>query len=50
MQDIDPSPRFDARMWRHRFMSPLAAEGQSELPVTARNPLVHYLRLQHVAE
>jgi hypothetical protein len=50
MQDIDPSPRFDARLWRHRFMAPLAAEGQSELPVTSRNPLVHYLRLQHVAE
>lgn len=47
MQDIDPSPRFDARQWRHRHMAPLAAEGQSELPVTARNPLVHYLRLQH---
>jgi hypothetical protein len=49
MRDIDPSPRFDARMWRHRHMAPLAAEGQSELPVTARNPLVHYLRLQHAA-
>jgi hypothetical protein len=49
MRDIDPSPRFDARAWRHRHMAPLAAEGQSELPVAARNPLVHYLRLLHGA-
>jgi hypothetical protein len=49
MQDIDPSPRFDARAWRHRHMAPLAADGQSELPITARNPLVHYLRLRHDA-
>jgi hypothetical protein len=47
MQDIDPSPLFDARAWRHRHMAPLAAEGQSEMPVTARNPLVHYLRSRH---
>lgn len=44
MRDIDPSPRFDARAWRHRHMAPLGAEGQSELPVSARNPLVHHLR------
>jgi hypothetical protein len=49
MLDIDPSPRFDARTWRHRHMAPLAAEGQSELPVSARNPLVHYLRHRHAA-
>jgi hypothetical protein len=49
LRDIDPSPWFDARAWRHRHMAPLAAEGQSELPVTARNPLVHFLRLQHNA-
>ena len=42
--DIDPSPQFDARAWRHRHMAPLAAEGQSMLPVEARNPLVHHLR------
>jgi hypothetical protein len=47
-RDIDPSPRFDARLWRHRHMAPLAAEGQSELPVSARNPLVHYLRRQYM--
>jgi hypothetical protein len=46
LRDIDPSPRFDARMWRHRHMAPIAAEGQSELPVMARNPLVHFLRSQ----
>jgi hypothetical protein len=28
-------------------MAPLAAVGQSELPVTARNPLVHHLRIRH---
>jgi hypothetical protein len=44
LRDIDPSPRFDARAWRHRHMAPLGAEGQSELPVSARNPLVHHLR------
>ncbi len=44
MRDIDPSPCFDARGWRHRHMAPLGAEGQSELPVSARNPLVHHLR------
>ena len=44
LEDIDPSPRFDARAWRHRHMAPLAAEGQSELPISARNPLVHHLR------
>jgi hypothetical protein len=43
LQDIDPSPRFNARAWRHRHMAPLAAEGQSELPISARNPLVHHL-------
>ena len=47
LQDIDPSPRFDARLWRHRHMAPLAAEGQSELPVAARNPLVHHLQLRY---
>ena len=45
LRDIDPSPRFDARVWRHRHMAPPAGAGQSELPVAARNPLVHYLRL-----
>jgi len=50
LQDIDPSTRFNARMWRHRHMAPLAAEGQSELPVTARNPLVRHLRLQYHAD
>jgi len=49
LRDIDPSPRFDARTWRHRHMAPLAAEGQSELPVSARNPLVHHLRFLHAA-
>jgi hypothetical protein len=44
LRDIDPSPRFDARAWRHRHMAPVTAEGQSEMPVEARNPLVHYLR------
>ncbi len=43
LRDIDPSPRFDARRWRHSHMAPLAAEGQSELPVAARNPLVHFM-------
>jgi hypothetical protein len=47
MRDIDPSPRFDARAWRHRHMAPLSADGQSELPVATRNPLVHFLRRQH---
>jgi hypothetical protein len=47
LRDIDPSTRFDARSWRHRHMAPLAAVGQSELPVAARNPLVHHLRLQY---
>jgi hypothetical protein len=42
--DVDPSPRFDARAWRHAHMAPLGAEGQSELPISARNPLVHHLR------
>jgi len=49
LEDIDPSPRFDARGWRHRHMAPLGAEGQSELPVAARNPLVHHLRTLHEA-
>ncbi len=49
MQDIDPSPRFDARAWRHRHMAPLGAEGQSEMAVAARNPLVHHLRFLHEA-
>ncbi len=49
IRDIDPSPRFDARAWRHRHMAPPGAEGQSELPVSARNPLVHYLRFVHGA-
>jgi hypothetical protein len=49
LRDIDPSPRFDARAWRHRHMAPLSADGQSELPVTARNPLAHYLRSMHAA-
>lgn len=43
LSDIDPSPRFDAGGWRHRHMAPLAAQGQRGLPVTARNPLVHFL-------
>jgi hypothetical protein len=47
LRDIDPSSRFDARMWRHRHMAPVTAEGQSELPVAARNPLVHFMRLQY---
>lgn len=47
LQNIDPSGRFDARLWRHRHMAPLAADGQSELPVSVRNPLVHHLRLQY---
>jgi hypothetical protein len=49
IRDIDPSPRFDARMWRHLHMAPLAADGQSELPAAARNPLVHFLRTRHGA-
>jgi hypothetical protein len=49
LRDIDPSDRFDARLWRHRHMAPLAAVGQSELPVTARNPLVHFMRLRYAA-
>jgi len=44
IQDIDPSPLFNASGWRHRHMAPLGAHGQSELPVAARNPLVHHLR------
>ena len=49
LRDIDPSRQFDARLWRHRHMAPLAAVGQSErkLPVTARNPLVHHLQLRY---
>ena len=47
MRDVDPSPLFDARAWRHRHMAPLAGEGQADLPLTARNPLVHHLRLAH---
>ena len=47
LRDIEPSARFDARLWRHRHMAPPTAEGQSELPVTARNPLLHYLRLSY---
>ena len=50
LRDVDPSPSFSARDWRHRHMAPLAAEGQSELPIAARNPLVHYLRLAHAAK
>ena len=49
LRDLDPSPRFDARGWRHRHMAPPAAEGQSELPVAARNPLVHHLRHRYAA-
>jgi hypothetical protein len=47
LRDIDPSPQFAARIWRHRHMAPLAAVGQSELPVSARNPLVHHLQLRY---
>jgi hypothetical protein len=47
LRDIEPSRQFDARLWRHRHMAPLAAVGQSELPVTARNPLVHHLQLRY---
>ena len=49
MRDIDPSPRFDARSWRHLHMAPLSGEGQSELPMAARNPLVDFLRRQNGA-
>jgi hypothetical protein len=49
LRDVDPSPLFDARAWRHRHMAPLAAEGQSELQMAARNPLVHHLRFVHAA-
>jgi len=45
LEDIDPSPRFNARAWRHVHMAPVAAEGQTELPIASRNPLVHHLRL-----
>jgi hypothetical protein len=47
LRDVDPSPQFDSRLWRHRHMAPLAAVGQSELPATERNPLVHHLRLRY---
>jgi hypothetical protein len=47
LRDIDPSPRFNASAWRHRHMAPPAAPGQAELSLSARNPLVHYLRLVH---
>lgn len=49
LHDIDPSSRFDARLWRHRHMAPPAANGQSELPVADRNPLVHFLRFRQPA-
>jgi hypothetical protein len=48
LRNIDPSPHFDAHLWRHRHMAPAAAEGQSEMPVTSRNPLVDFLRRQPV--
>jgi hypothetical protein len=47
LRDIAPSRRFDARLWRHRHMAPLAAVGQSELPVAERNPLVHHLHRRY---
>jgi hypothetical protein len=50
VRDIDPSPKFDARAWRHRYMAPPTAEGQSELPLSVRNPLVHHLRLMHMRQ
>lgn len=45
IRDIDPSPYFNARAWRHRHMASLTAAGQVELPLMARNPLVHRLLL-----
>lgn len=50
IEDIDPSPLFNARAWRHLRMAPSWAEGQSELPVAARNPLVHFLRSMYAAK
>lgn len=44
IEDINPSPGFDARAWRHRQMAPVTAASRTLLPVTARNPLVHHLR------
>ncbi|MSP00399.1 MAG: hypothetical protein EXR07_05005 [Acetobacteraceae bacterium] len=44
LYDIAPSPIFDARAWRHRNMAPAGAPDQCHSPVTARNPLVHFLR------
>jgi hypothetical protein len=49
LEDIDPGPRFDAAAWRHRHMAPIGSEGQSELPIAARNPLVHHLCSLHAA-
>jgi hypothetical protein len=43
LRDIDPSPEFDARSWRHLHMAPPSAKGQAELSIPERNPLVHYL-------
>ena len=44
LENVDPGPRFNAALWRHRHMAPIGAEGQSELPIADRNPLVHHLR------
>jgi hypothetical protein len=49
LEDVDPGPRFDAAAWRHQHMAPIGADGQSELPVAARNPLVHHLTSLHAA-
>ena len=49
LRDIDPSPRFDARAWRHLHMAPPTAPGQAELPLVERNPLTHHLRSLHAA-
>jgi hypothetical protein len=41
--DVDPSPRFASRRWRHQHMAPLTAPGLHALPLERRNPLVHHL-------
>ena len=43
VEDVEPSPHFEARLWRHRHMAPLGAPGQAHVPVAERNPLVHFL-------
>ena len=45
MEDIDPSPRFDARAWRHLHMAPLGHTA----PLGHMTPLEHTAPLGHMA-